>query len=114
MTTTSPDPDQPAVETDDKPISKNGTINWQRIIEEHPQLNPPGYDETVERMGYKLPRRQPVGYPRPPLSVQNTSGSVEENITLREKRNNLKGNQGLPYPDAKKIPQKWDRDLGGR
>ena len=106
MTTTGPDPAQRVVDSE-------GKVDWAKLFAEFPELNPPGYDETVAQMGYK-PRRQQVGYPRRPGSIMNISDSVIENQTLRSKRNDLKGNQGLPYPDARKIPQKWDRNMNGR
>jgi hypothetical protein len=114
MMTTSPDPAQPAEA--DQPISKSGKINWRAILDAHPHLIPPGYDETLKRMGYEVPelRRQPVGYPELPYSVQSLAASVDENQTLRQKRDDARGGIDLPYADARKKPEKWDRNLNGR
>ena len=77
-----------------------GDVNWKAYFEEHPEMNPPGYDETVAKMGTS---KQPVGTPDPEkFSLSSAMQAVNETRRVREERAKL---HGLPPPDAQKQPR---------
>lgn len=77
-----------------------GDVNWRAYFDEHPELNPPGYDETAAKMEA---RKQPVGTPDPEkFSLSSAMQAVNETRRVREERAKL---HGLPPPDAQKQPR---------
>ena len=79
---------------------RTGEVNWRAFFDENPELNPPGYDETVAKMNA---RKQQVGTPKGPFSLSTAMQEVNETRRVRAERNKL---GGLPPPDAQKQPQK--------
>jgi hypothetical protein len=79
---------------------RTGEVNWRAFFEENPELNPPGYDETVAEMET---RKQPVGKPNPEkFSLSSAMQMVNETRRVREERAKL---HGLPPADAQKQPR---------
>lgn len=78
-----------------------GEMDWAAFFEANPSLNPPGYDETVARLGYS--RKQVVNTPKPmtKYSPDTAMEMVKENQKIRAERELL---HGKTPPDHFKQP----------
>lgn len=80
----------------------SGSIDWSAFFAARPELNPPGYDETVERMGYRKQQVGDQGKDPAGWSVGTQVQMLRENVNVREQRKKL---GGLPPEDHTKQPK---------